>query len=386
MHVLLIEPDYYTRYPPLGLLKLSTYHKLQGDTTELLRGKKIPKHKPELIYVTSLFTYVWKPVHASVKFYKKLFPKTKLVLGGIYASLMPEHAKKSGADKIHIGLFKKAEKLLPDYSLVPEWGASIIFTTRGCVRKCPWCAVPKLEGEFKSVIKNIKSFIFPRHTKLILWDNNLLADPNCENILDELEELNLKVDFNQGLDARLVTEKIAMKLSHLKFDLLRFAYDHTGMRRHVKKAIKVLSEYGVRKRKMIFYTMFNYKDEPEDFFQRVKELLEWGVASYPMRFQPLDSLKKNSYISPKWTKEELEIVAKARRVLGYAGAFPPYKGLREKFKSAKDFHEAFTLRPIDWRNEIDHFPDLKLNERRKITPRYGGTLDWREYYRKEIVS
>ena len=385
MHVLLVEPDYYTRYPPLGLLKLSTYHKQKGDTTELVRGKVIPKKKPDLIYVTSLFTYAWKPVHEAVQFYKKQFPKTKVILGGIYASLKPNHAEKSGADEIHEGLFPKAEKLMPDYELVPEWDGSIIFSSRGCIRKCPYCAVPKLEGDIRTNVKSIKPFIYPKHTKVILWDNNLLGSKNCGKILDELKEINLKIDFNQGLDARLITNKTASKLSQLKFDLIRFAYDHKGMRKAVERAIKILSAHGIHKRKIIFYTMFNYKDDPEDFYRRVRDLLEWGVVSYPMRFQPLDTLKKNSYVSPKWTKEELEIVATARRVLGYAGAFPPYEGLVKKIQSAKDFHDAFALRPIDWRKKIQLSPSLRLNEKRRITARYSGGLDWREIIKNQII-
>jgi hypothetical protein len=74
--------------------------------------------------------------------------------------------------------------------------------------------------------------------------------------------------------------------------------------------------------------------------------MEWGVVAYPMRFEPLDSLKKNQHISSKWTTEQLEMIAQARRVIGYGGAFPPHEGLRKKFLQAKSFEEAFTLRPI----------------------------------------
>ena len=71
-----------------------------------------------------------------------------------------------------------------------------------------------------------------------------------------------------------------------------------------------------------------------------------GVVAYPMRFEPLDSLKKNQHVDIKWTSKQLEMVAQARRVIGYGGAFPPYNGLRKKFIDAKDFEEAFSLRSI----------------------------------------
>lgn len=94
VHVALVEPGYYTRYPPLGLLKLAAYHKLRGDTVELLKGTTRPAKRPDRIHVTSLFTYAWKPVHESVKFFKSLFPLAPLTLGGIYASLLPSHASR----------------------------------------------------------------------------------------------------------------------------------------------------------------------------------------------------------------------------------------------------------------------------------------------------
>ena len=143
--VLLVEPEYYSRFPPLGLLKLATYHRNKGDEVMLVRGqvdfRKERKDKPfrgspDLIYVTSLFSYSWRPVHRAVKYYTKKYPQSKLVLGGIYASLIPEHAATSGADKIHIGLHNEAEPYIPAWDLIPEWDSTILFASRGCVRKC----------------------------------------------------------------------------------------------------------------------------------------------------------------------------------------------------------------------------------------------------------
>ncbi len=92
--------------------------------------------------------------------------------------------------------------------------------------------------------------------------------------------------------------------------------------------------------------LYNYKDTPADLFTRVRDLLAWGVAAYPMRFQPLSgdfAFDKDSYTAPTWANEELEMVAKARRVIGYGGAFPPHEGLVKKFYNAKSFEEAFGL-------------------------------------------
>jgi hypothetical protein len=103
---------------------------------------------------------------------------------------------------------------------------------------------------------------------------------------------------------------------------------------------------GISGRRIIVYCLYNHKDSPSDFLNRIKNLLEWSVVAYPMRYEPLVPQPKNTYISPNWTADKLEMVAKARRVIGYGGAFQPYNGLVKKILKAKDFYEAFQLRPI----------------------------------------
>ena len=215
----MVEPDYYTTYPPLGLLKIAAYHKRRGDRVKLVRVRvdglrKSPK-RPSRVYVTSLFTWTWKPVWKAVRFYKRLFPKTKVWLGGLYASLMPKHASRSGADVIHDGVLGEAENLRPDYALVPGWDGSLIFSSRGCDNSCAFCAVPKLEGQLNSAKRSIKRLVYPGHTRIILLDNNFLQSPHWKDICNELEELDKYVDFNQGIDARLVTDEVAQCLSNL---------------------------------------------------------------------------------------------------------------------------------------------------------------------------
>lgn len=345
MHILLVEPAYYTRYPPLGLLKLGSYHKLRGDTVELVRGCQSVSAKPNSIYVTSLFTYSWEPVHQAIAYYKGMFPQVKLALGGIYATLMPEHAKSSGADEVYSGIVEAVEDLLPDYSLVPSWEASsILFSHRGCIRKCPFCAVPSMEPRIVAK-KSIRHLIHPEHKKVILWDNNILGTASWRDIIAELKNMNLPADFNQGLDARLITEEVAHELRGLRISPIRMAYDLLGERKALEKTIPALERAGFRRRRMIVYVLYNYEDSPDDFLDRIRDLLEWGVVAYPMRFEPVDSLKKNQYVGPKWTPRQLEMIARARRVIGCGGAFPPYEGLRKKFSGAKGFEEAFSLRP-----------------------------------------
>ena len=370
MKILLVEPNYYTQYPPLGLLKLSTLYKSQGHEVRFVRGLSlVTRFVPDEIKVTSLFTWAWKPVWEGVAFYKALFPKAKVSLGGIYASLTPDHAQQSGAHEVVTALMHEAEDLIPDYSLVPEWSdgaraASILFSHRGCIRSCAFCAVPALEGKpFQArPTTRVKHLIHPNHKRVILWDNNILGESHWLEVINELKEMNVEVDFNQGLDARLVTEEVAEALKGLKLPTIRLAYDFPAMEKAVKKAVMHLKGTGLTNRRfrhICCYVLYNYKDTPADLFKRVSDLLAWGVSAYPMRYQPLNgeyAFEKDSYIAPTWTKEELEMVATARRVIGYGGAFPPYEGLFRKFADANSFHDAFALRPRMDRRENPEIP------------------------------
>lgn len=351
LKVLLVEPQksrkYHTPYPPLGLLKLAAYHRQRGDLVRLVNGISPGGFEPNVIYLTSLFTYAWESVHEVIKFYSARYVRARVIVGGIYASLCSDHLEESFGSRIEIykGLIPEIDELLPDYSLVPGWKTSILFSSRGCIRKCPFCSVNQLEPKFEPR-KSIRHLLYPGHNKVILWDNNMLASPYWRDIFDELEESGLAVDFNQGLDARLLAEETALRLRRLRVSIVRLAYDTKKIKNSLRRAINLLKEVGISGRNIIVYCLYGYLDKPEDFLDRLRDLTDWGVVAYPMRYQPLEPCVKDSYISQNWTKEQLEMIAKARRVIGYGGAFPPYEGLRRKLSDAKNFEEAFELRPL----------------------------------------
>ncbi|KXB08205.1 hypothetical protein AKJ58_00625 [candidate division MSBL1 archaeon SCGC-AAA385D11] len=350
MKILLVEPEYYSKYPPLGLLKLSALHKEKGDKVEFVRGVDIGiSGKFDRVYVTSLWTWGWRKVWECVRYYKRL-TNAEVWLGGIYASVLPDHAKKSGADKVVQGLYPKLRKVVPDYSIVPEWDGSILFSTRGCRFNCPFCAVPKIEGDLHVVKNPIEPYIHPNHTRIILWDNDFLGSPRRDQVIEELKEIGKKVDFNQGLKASQIDNKIAGKLTELNLNgsdgsvKIRLGYDREEEGPAVKRAIENLKDVGIKGRRIMTYNLFNFDENPNEFLERVTNTLNLGVVSYPMRYQPLKGeyvLEKDSYVSPEWTREELEMVARARRVIGYGGSFPPYKGLVNKLNECESFWDCF---------------------------------------------
>jgi hypothetical protein len=146
------------------------------------------------------------------------------------------------------------------------------------------------------------------------------------------------------------------------------------MQKSLMRAITNLKSGGLEKnriRHICSYVLYNHRDTPEDLFERIRDLLAWGVAAYPMRYQPLSgehALEKDSYVAPNWTQEQLNMVMMARRVIGAGGAFPPYDGLVKKFLAANNFAEAFGLRS-----------DKGLHSRPKRRKSIGDGFELREF-------
>jgi len=322
--ILLVEPAYNNPYPPLGLLKISTWHKRKGDTVQLVKDtphneaidnfqkrekcyKKL-KENYDIIYVTSLFTYQAHYVVKSIEYYKKKFPKARIKVGGIMATLIPEYIKEKTNIQPHVGLLRGAENCPPDYSLRPDLTYSISFTTRGCPKNCPFCAVKKHEPVFK-VKKNWPQDIDITKRQIIFWDNNWLASPNFEKDVERLTKFRkvgiTGIDFNQGLDCRLLDEEKIKLLNQVKIQPLRLAFDNCSEDGHIQKTIQLAQKYGFKDiRVYVLYNFDDNNDTPEYFYYRINEVNKLGALAYPMRFRALNSAN-GQYISSKWDNKLL---------------------------------------------------------------------------------
>jgi len=323
-NILLVEPAYNNPYPPLGLLKISTWHKRKGDKVQLIKDtphnpkldifeqkescyKKLQEHY-DTIYITSLFTYQAYYVVDSIRYYKNRFPNARIKVGGIMATLMPEYIKEKTGIKPHIGLLRGAENCPPDYSWDPRLPYSISFTTRGCPRNCRFCAVKEHEPEFK-VKENWPKDIDITKRQIIFWDNNWLASPNFEKDVEKLMKFRkvgiTQIDFNQGLDCRLLDEDKAKLLSKVRISPLRLAFDNCSEDGHIQKAIQLAQKYGLKDIRV--YVLYNFEDKndtPEYFYYRVNEINKLGALAYPMRFRSLNSAN-GQYISSQWDNKLL---------------------------------------------------------------------------------
>lgn len=306
--ILLVEPYCGSLYPPLGLMKISTWHKQKRDSVTFLKlgSQEYPLSQNyslndhyDLIYITSLFTYHADHVVKAIHYCRARYPYAEIRVGGIMATLIPDHIKKETGISPHEGLILGTEDCRPDYSLFPELKCSISFTTRGCKRTCKFCAVRKHEPHFFTK-DNWENDIDLSKSSIIFWDNNWLYSPNFHKDIEKLKRLDKRFDFNQGLDCRLFDDDIAKTLSQTRIGPLRFAFDNHSEEGYIQNTIKLAQKHGFKDiRVYVLYNLGDDKDTPEYFYYRINEINRLGALSYPMRFRPVDNTN-GRYVSPKW--------------------------------------------------------------------------------------
>lgn len=328
MNVLLVEPDFpipvksknHRDFLPIGLLKLASYHRQCGDKIRLVRGENtLRRFKPDQIKITSLFTYWSQYVWNSVAFYKERCPNAKVIVGGIYASLMPEHCMESGCDKVFVGIDKKAERCKPAYDLV-DVDYQIVHTSRGCTRHCKFCGAWKIEPKF-SYKKSIKKEIC--RNRIIFYDNNLLANPYIEDILKELstathEGRAVYSESQCGIDGRLLSPELAKLLKQARLINPRIAWDHGYEQHHkIKRQLDMLVQAGYPTKDIYIFMIYNWKNNFKEMEKKRQKCWEWKVQITDCRYRPLNqtydyynSRKKQTlkdyYIHSNWTDEEVK--------------------------------------------------------------------------------
>lgn len=393
--ILLIEPSYRAKYPPLGLLKISRHYKENDDEVTFVKGcnKQVSQMKWDLVFITTLFTFQWNSVIKTVNYYKECVDSVdKIKIGGIMASLLQEDMEKETGIKPYFGIWKEIDSLKPDYHLLKEsnymadWDASIGFATRGCPNSCQFCAVPKLEKDCDIDRQySLENIVDPTKSNLILWDNNVLASKNFPRIIREIKEFGFHrgaklgrrkryVDFNQGVDSRRLTENKMKLLSEIALRPLRIAFDDIGLKEIYIDKILLAKKYNIRD--LSNFILYNFEDSPEDFYERLRVNIELNrkydldIYSFPMRFVPLDlkSRRDPAYKEgheSKWNEKELrglQLILNATH--GIVG--PKMKFFDTAFgRNANEFREILITRPEE---KILYRSDEWLN--RPFRPNY----------------
>lgn len=429
--ILLVEPNYKNKYPPIGLMKISTYYKNKGDFVEFHKGL-LPKNEVEKydkVLITTLFTFDFEMCVQTIRYYIAIVGSESVFVGGIASTIMPEKFKQEipeinllegqmtssnvlgYTDDINVDILELDYDILWDVSYeYPASDSYFIYTTRGCPRKCSFCAVKTLEPEFYDC-NNIKYQIervnerYGIKKNLLIMDNNILYSENFENSMnilvdmgfgignnkikknnnmkfymeslkkrledgrkyqnvlfrikktfrelkytriskndkEKLEEITKKienddfekiimeneeyiidfferynfhkitryVDFNQGLDARLFTDKLAEIMARVAVKPCRIAFDNINLKKDYISAMESAIRYGIKY--FSNYLLYNYDEKPEDLWERLRINIELckrhskeniSLFSFPMKYASIEHTDRK-YVGQYWNKKYL---------------------------------------------------------------------------------
>jgi hypothetical protein len=351
-------------------MKIAQYHGPRGkkDRVRFVKGEDsaVLDTAWDRTYVTTLFSFEFPRIAKSIDFALSAAngQADKVFVGGIAASLMHERflaesrwrgirfikGLLSAAPSVSLQLDdfseelysddyagRAIEDLIPDYSILdqipykyPVRDAYFTYASRGCIRKCSFCGVPKLEGDQRdtesiaALVKGVDALYGPKKD-LTLMDNNVVASARFKEIIAEIRDLGFvpcaklsrgrtpvqrRVDFNQGVDARILCkDKMFLReLSTICLKPLRIAFDHIGLKKPYEQAIRFAHEFGLTE--LSNYMLYNFHDSPSDLFERMRlnvalnEELDIRIWSFPMRFQPTD-LPSRSHVGEKWSRYQL---------------------------------------------------------------------------------
>lgn len=278
MKVLLMDLDIINRrkvFPNLALMKLSQFYKAKRDEVYL----NFPLCQPDISYASCVFTWNSK---------RKNSLSPDAIIGG------------SGID-LRVELPPEIEHIMPDYTLYPNINFSLGFTSRGCIRKCPFCIVPQKEGNIKPTA-SIYEFWNRNHKKIVLLDNNLLASPNWRETLSDLCRERVGVDFNQGLDIRLIDDEKVHFLKRVKAKTLRFAFDDIAFEAATRRGIELLISNDISPRKLCFYVLVGFNNKKrDDSWERMKILKSYDVDVYPTIYKGNDGKEPRLDVKPSGT-------------------------------------------------------------------------------------
>lgn len=242
------ERDHFRHktFPNLALMKISAYHKRIGDQTEWWN----PLKQYDRIYSSKVFDFT--PVDSYL-------PPDAIRGGTGYRDIPVNQTLPEEIDDMH-----------PDYSIYPECDYAVGYLTRGCIRNCRWCIVPKKEGGIRPYRK-WQEIVRYDTDKLILMDNNILASDYGIQQLESLIGSGYRIDLNQGMDARLMNDDTALILSRLTWiRYIRFSCDQKSQIDPVRKTVELLGKYGVRPYRIFIYLLVT--DDIEDAAERAEAL------------------------------------------------------------------------------------------------------------------
>ena len=273
----LIDVDGGKTVPNLALMKISAYHKSIGDEVEWYSAFDGWFDK---VYLSKVFSFTPD--------YDYHINAHEVVRGGTGYAISLVNGKEVFDKSKDVNLPAEIEHCYPDYSLYPELtkDTAFGFLTRGCPRGCDFCIVEKKEGKCSIKVADLHEF-WRGQKNIVLCDPNILACKDWRNLLQQLIDSKAKVDFNQGLDIRLMTKEKIEMLNQIKIKEIHFAWDKYSDKDIILPKLRLFAEHSKIHKKCsghnaIVYTLVNFDTTFEQDLERIYTLREMGFWAYVM--------------------------------------------------------------------------------------------------------
>jgi hypothetical protein len=273
MKIALLDVD--SKIPNLALMKIAAFHRERGDQVNWY--DELWREEYDEVYASAIFNFSDK----------SMLDPDRMKIGG------------TGWD-ISSQLQEEMDECVPDYSIY-RYPHNIGFTMRGCRFRCKFCVVPQKEG--KPYEENTMEEIWTQRSSdfVVLLDNDFFGNPVWRDRIEEMKEYNLRVNFSQGLNIRLITEEQSAALASVRFWNLNgtkrqvhFAWDQfgKGTEKLIDQGIKRVTDAGITPAQMAFYVLIGFNTTPEEDLYRVEKLRDYGCDPYAMPYNKADPYQK----------------------------------------------------------------------------------------------
>lgn len=273
MRIGLIDVDGH-HYPNLPLMKISAWHKRKGDSVEwyhpLFSGHM------DKVYMSKVFSFSDD--------YEWCIDADEIIKGGSGYCIELVDGKEIYHTERDQALPEEIEHIYPDYSLYPllTYDKAFGYLTRGCPRNCGFCHTTQKDGCLSHKVADLSEF-WNGQKNIVLLDQNILACRDHMDLLDQLIESKTKVEFNGGLDVRLVNERNIEKIRQIKINMIHFAFDRYQDKDIIVRKLKLFTEMtGYERHKVMVYVLCNYDTTVEQDLERIQICREMSLQPFPM--------------------------------------------------------------------------------------------------------
>lgn len=280
MKIGLIDVD-STNYPNLPLMKLSAYHKRQGDQVEWYDTWSGLFTPYDVVYLSKVFSFT--------EDYSQPIYSKEIIRGGTGYCITNQNGKEIFHKELNQNLPDEIEHIYPDYDLYPEQTKDTAygFLTRGCPRGCSFCIVKDKEGLCSKKVADLSEF-WNGQKNIVLCDPNILACCEWKDLLQQLIDSKARVDFNQGLDIRMMNEKKAEMLSKIPIKAIHFAWNRYEDKDFIQPKFKTFREKSkINSHDLQVYCIVGDREQKvlDTDLERIYWLRDNGYAPYVMIYE-----------------------------------------------------------------------------------------------------